>query len=266
VDVSSRNAGTVSGIVPVILFHSVADEPTVDRRFSVSRPAFEAHADAIAASSRTTLPISELASALRGQRALPERSAAITFDDGFADNYDAVHSLLRRSLCATLYITTGTIGAPGRLDRARVAELARLSGIEIGAHCVTHPYLDELRTSEVVEEVRGCKTALEDLIERDVRSFAYPHGAYDRRVRQAVIDAGYRSAAAVKNAVSHATDDPFAIARWTVTRDTPASRVAQVLEGEDVPRAWAAERLRTHAYRTARRGRRRVARALWATR
>jgi len=31
----------------------------------------------------------------------------VTFDDGFADNYDAAHSLLRRGVCSTLHVTTG---------------------------------------------------------------------------------------------------------------------------------------------------------------
>jgi hypothetical protein len=91
-----------------------------------------------------------------------------------------------------------------------------------------------------------------------IDSFAYPYGAYDARVRGAVIAAGYRSAAAVKNAVSHRDDDPFAIARWTVTSATPAKRLADVLDGRGVPLGWTRERLRTRAYRTARRQRRRL--------
>jgi peptidoglycan/xylan/chitin deacetylase (PgdA/CDA1 family) len=252
----------MSGVIPVLIYHSVADEPSIDRRFSVARARFEAHADAIAASGRTTISISALAAALRGERALPERPAAVTFDDGFSDSYDAVLSLLDRGMCATLYVVTGEIGAPGRLDRSRVEELAGMSSVEVGAHCVNHVYLDELSGHELVHEVEGSKSRLEDLVQRDVRSFAYPHGAYDGRVRQAVIDAGYRSAAAVKNAVSHSADDPFAIARWMVMRDTPASRVAEVLEGRNVPQAWASERFRTVAFRRARRGRRRLVRAL----
>jgi hypothetical protein len=73
-----------------------------------------------------------------------------------------------------------------------------------------------------------------------------------------VIAAGFRSAAAVKNAVSHPGDDPMAIARWTVTEGTPAARIAEVLEGTGVPLAWTHERPRTRAYRAVRRRRRRL--------
>jgi peptidoglycan/xylan/chitin deacetylase (PgdA/CDA1 family) len=242
----------------VLLYHSVTDEPDRDRRFAVSRATFEAHADAIKASGRQALRISDLAAGLREERPLPERVAAITFDDGFADTYCAVESLLARGLRSTVYVTTGEVGAPNRLTPSQVTELAQISRIEVGAHAVRHLFLDELDDQQLAHEVNASKVELEDLTQVPIQSFAYPHGAYDRRARQAVIDAGYRSAVAVKNAVSHRADDPFAIARWTVIAATPASRIAQVLEGQNVPLAWSHERLRTRAYRIVRRGRSRL--------
>jgi hypothetical protein len=59
-----------------------------------------------------------------------------------------------------------------------------------------------------------------------VHLLAYPHGAFDRRVREAVIEADYRSAAAAKNAVSHAAGDSYAIGRWTVTEGPLAAQIA----------------------------------------
>jgi hypothetical protein len=44
----------------------------------------------------------------------------------------------------------------------------------------------------------------------------------------------------------------------TVEASTSAERLAGVLRGEDVPVAWLRERLRTRAFRTARRARRRL--------
>jgi len=250
----------MTDIIPVLLYHSVSDDPwRGDRAYSVSRACFAAHADVVRASGRVAISISELAAGLRSERSLPGRPVVVTFDDGFADTYDAVEALLRRDMSATVYVTTGAVGARDRLSREAVAELARSPSVEVGAHGVRHRYLDELDDHELAHEVRASKAHLEDLIQVAITSFAYPHGAYNARVRQAVIRAGYHSAAAVKNAVSHAGDDPFAIARWTVTHGTPAWRIAQVLEGEGLPRAWVHERLRTRAFRTARRQRRRVA-------
>jgi peptidoglycan/xylan/chitin deacetylase (PgdA/CDA1 family) len=244
-------------VIPVLLYHSVGDCPgRQDRRWTVSRAEFARHVDAIGRSQREPMCISEVARGLRRERPLPSRPVAVTFDDGYADTYDAVEALLARGLAATVYVVTGEVGAADRLSPQHVRELAGRPSVEIGAHAVRHRRLDELPDSQLTYEIVSSKVELEQLVQSDVSSFAYPHGAYDHRAREAVIRAGYRSAAAVKNAVSHASDDPFAIARWTVTAGTSASRVLDVLEGVGVPRAWRGERVRTRAYRTVRRRRR----------
>jgi peptidoglycan/xylan/chitin deacetylase (PgdA/CDA1 family) len=252
-------------IIPVLLYHAVDDHPAAaDRHYTVDRASFAAHVRVVKASGRVGLSITQLAEALRGARRLPERPVAITFDDGFMDVCDAVATLLDRDLASTLYITTSVVGTSGQLSPAELAELAGAPGVEIGAHAVHHRRLDELGDRELAAEVGTSKAQLEDLTQKNVRSFAYPHGAYDRRVRNAVIAAGFSSGAAVKNAISHERDDPFAIARWTVTAGTPASRIAKVLEGEGAPLAWAHERVRTRAYRMLRRRRRALAQTLQA--
>jgi peptidoglycan/xylan/chitin deacetylase (PgdA/CDA1 family) len=246
-------------IIPVLLYHSVGDDqPPNDAWGAVSWEQFRAHVELIAASGRNSLTVSMLASMLRGERPLVDRPVALTFDDGYADTYEAIELLRRRGLCTTVYVTTGEIGTPRRLSDEQIATLARLPRVEVGAHGVRHRRLDELNDSELQYEVRASKWTLEQLTSRTVGSFSYPHGAYDERVRAAVITAGYKSATSVKNALSHPGDDSFAIARFTVTASVPTGRIWEVLEGKRVPLAWTGERLRTRAYRVLRRSRHRL--------
>jgi peptidoglycan/xylan/chitin deacetylase (PgdA/CDA1 family) len=247
----------VTTFIPVLLYHSVNDRaPAGERRWTVSPRDFASQLDAVAASGRTSMTVTAIAEGLRGERSLPPRPVGITFDDGFSDTYDALAVLLGRDLASTLYITTGEIGAAKRLTAQEVAEIAQMPRVEVGAHAVRHRRLDELDAREVAAEVGESRLQLEDIVQATVHSFAYPHGAYDRTVRGAVVAAGYRSAAAVKNALSHDHDDPFAIARWTVTAGTSPARITRVLEGDGVAPAWPDERLLTRVYRAVRRGRR----------
>ena len=100
---------------------------------------------------------------------------------------------------------------------------------------------------------------MEAIVGRPVDSFAYPHGYHDRAVRKMVIDAGYTSAAAVRNALSHAQDDQFALARFTVMVTAPWSTLRKMswLAGD---RQGTPERWRTSAWRQVRRFRSRKAR------
>jgi peptidoglycan/xylan/chitin deacetylase (PgdA/CDA1 family) len=251
--------------IPVLLYHRVAacDVPRHYKRFVLEPSLFEDHLRAIADAGCQPLLVSDLARALREPSAIPDRPVVITFDDGFADNLRAFEQLAAKSLSATLYVTTGWIGKPSMLT---AADLKRLSDypIEVGAHSVSHPRLDEIGDDKASAEIADSATQLEDMLGHRVRTFAYPHGCYDERTRQAVISAGYQSAAAVKNALSHPDDDPFALARWTITAQTPASQLAEVLRGGLIPKAWPNQRRRTRAYRRFRRLRRRLIQGLGA--
>jgi peptidoglycan/xylan/chitin deacetylase (PgdA/CDA1 family) len=249
-----------ASVIPVLIYHSVADLPAAGQeRFTVTPASFAQHVEPIVSSGAVALTISELARALRGERPLPERAIAVTFDDGFADTLAAVELLAAGGLTATVYVTTERIDAKDGLPLAMMHEIAG-AGAEIGAHTVTHPYLDELAPDVAAHEIRDSKEILEHHLGRTVASFAYPHGAHGTAVRDAVVDAGFDSAVAVKNAFSHPGDDPFAIARLTVMGNTPTERVRDFVHGRGAPLAWEGERLRTRAFRDARRLRRRLRR------
>jgi peptidoglycan/xylan/chitin deacetylase (PgdA/CDA1 family) len=243
--------------IPILLYHSIPREPDARDRFSVAREPFATHLDAIVESGRIPLTIGEIARGLRGEQPLPDRAMAITFDDCYENTPEAIELLGERDLRATVYVTTGQIGTRAMIGHDQLRLLAdRSDAVELGAHSVTHPRLDELSPSKIESEVNDSKRHLEQLLGRPVETFAYPYGAYDRRVREAVVDAGFQSAVAVKNALSHDEDDPWAIARWTVRRTTDAQRIAQLLDGQGAPRAWRHERLGTRGYRMVRRLRR----------
>ena len=144
-------------------------------------------------------------------------------------------------------MTTGSIGAARRLTTSDLQALATCEGIELGAHSVSHRYLDELKPHELDRETTDSRRALGDVIGRPVASFAYPYGAYDAAVRASVARSRLHRGRAVKNALSHVHDDPLAIARWIVTADASIDRVERVLDGDAIPLAWRRERLRTRA-------------------
>jgi peptidoglycan/xylan/chitin deacetylase (PgdA/CDA1 family) len=240
----------MSTIIPILLYHGVSDHAR--DHWTVSRAAFNEHVRAIRDSCRPTLTITELAEAIRG-RAVPANAMCVTFDDGFADSLTAAEQLAGHGIRSTVFATIDFLGRSGMLDTSGIVALDELPESELGAHAVRHVRLDEISTAEIAHEVQESKQRLESITGHAISSFAYPHGAYDRRVRRAVVAAGYSAGAAVKNAVSHPGDDPFALARVTVTAGTRAERIEDVLAGRGVPVAWRRERLRTIGYRHTRR-------------
>lgn len=67
-----------------------------------------------------------------------------------------------------------------------LVQLANEYPIEIGGHTVSHPVLAALTPSEQRDEVRQCKTHLEEILGRTVRSFSYPYGSRSDYTEQTV--------------------------------------------------------------------------------
>jgi peptidoglycan/xylan/chitin deacetylase (PgdA/CDA1 family) len=252
--------------IPVLLYHSVSENPSsAIARYAVAPAAFARQLDAVVESGRTALTLSEYAAALGTQR-LPQRAIVITFDDGYADFYEhAFAELVRRGLPCTLYVTTGFLEGragsrthacpPDRmLQWSQLPELAA-SGVEIGGHSHSHFQLDTLRRDNARVEIMRCKTLLEDALEAEVATFAYPHGYSSPAVKSLTRTAGYRSAAGVKNAFSSEADDPFSLARLTIFNTTDGEELGGWLRGVGARTAPAREGVSTRVWRTCRRSR-----------
>jgi peptidoglycan/xylan/chitin deacetylase (PgdA/CDA1 family) len=104
------------------------------------------------------------------------------------------------------------------------------SSIECGGHSHSHPQLDTLAPAEAAREIVQSKRLLEDHLGQNISSFAYPFGYHTAGLRRQVQEAGYRSACAVKYAMSSERTDPFALARLMVKSDTDVDALAAMLD------------------------------------
>jgi peptidoglycan/xylan/chitin deacetylase (PgdA/CDA1 family) len=80
------------------------------------------------------VPLGELVTALHGQGALPPRALAVTFDDGYADNFRLALPVLRAlAIPATVYVATGGLddGDPFWVAGVRVLVLRARDAVRL---------------------------------------------------------------------------------------------------------------------------------------
>lgn len=252
--------------IPILLYRCVEDQPSTDSKpWVVSQELFMEHLDMLVELGWVGLTVGQLTELTLAGAPIPERAVVLTFDDGFRNFTSNAWPLLKaRGLPATLYVTAGPVSGSsewpepagaGQCPTLGAVEIGGLSddGVEIGARSMTRPQLDAVGRERAWREIRDSKYALEAIVGKPVETFAYPHGYLDRETKKMVAAAGYTSAAAVRNALSHAGDDRFSLARYTVTADCTPEFLEGVLEGRNARRARRRQSLRAGAWRQIRR-------------
>ncbi len=130
---------------------------------------------------------------------------ALTFDDGFADNYQYAYPLLKKYQArATIYLAP-EIAEIDKLTQAQIQEMQASGLIEFGAHSVHHVNLSRLPDDAARAEIVQSGQRVRDLV-GTCQSFAYPFGRYDARHEAMVCEAGYTSAVSTRKRIEPVSD------------------------------------------------------------
>ncbi len=135
------------------------------------------------------------------------KTVALTFDDGYKNNYLNAHSVLTEfKIPATIFIVAGLIGQKSLWDEKdgwpsdellswpEIKEMARNS-INIGSHSLNHTRLTKEKLwPKIWAEIKFSKKVIEKEISHEVLFFSYPFGRSNFLIQQMVKWAGYSSA------------------------------------------------------------------------
>ena len=97
--------------VVILMYHRIIDIPSSPYHGIVSPEHFEQHMEYI---SRTFHPIRliDVQESIR-HNSLPNGGVVVTFDDGYADNYDHAYPILQNyQVPATIFVTSGHVDSP----------------------------------------------------------------------------------------------------------------------------------------------------------
>jgi peptidoglycan/xylan/chitin deacetylase (PgdA/CDA1 family) len=214
----------------VVAFHRVhdGDDPT---GLSIGRAMFERHCRFFKRHFRV-IELAEMVNRLERGESL-NRHLAITFDDGYRDNFENARPILEMlSLPATFFVVSQWIGSRVQpwWDRDhgvvhpwmtwdQVRALSR-RGFHIGAHTRTHADLGAVSGAAAIEEIVGGRVELERQLGMPVTLFAYPYGGPQHLAdanRALVKAAGFRCCCSCYGGIVRRRSDPFRIHRVAIS-------------------------------------------------
>jgi peptidoglycan/xylan/chitin deacetylase (PgdA/CDA1 family) len=206
----------------ILTYHAVEDGAPP---LCVDPGLFAEHLDVLADAGAVVMTVSDVAEKLR-RGDLPERAVALTFDDGFATVAEHAAPLLaERGMSATVFAVAGALGgvndwpsqpggAPRRplLGGRELVDLAR-AGLEIGSHGVEHAPLSLAGPEAIRREIVRSREMLEQVLQRPVRSFAYPYNALAGPEGRELVRSTYASACGGGMSIVRPGANPWRLAR-----------------------------------------------------
>jgi peptidoglycan/xylan/chitin deacetylase (PgdA/CDA1 family) len=195
--------GRSSRRLPILMYHRVADGVRGDAaRYCVSPGMFESHLRVLREVGAYGITLDDWRVAREERNPIEGFPILITFDDAYADFGQQAWPLLKRNgFPAHLFVVTGEVGRHNAWDSPPGEavpllgwdELRRLrdEGVEIGSHSVTHADLTTLSQADIIREATRSQVSIVRELSQTPLSFAYPYGAMDAFVANAIGSCGF---------------------------------------------------------------------------
>lgn len=198
----------------ILLYHHIAsDTPAAT---STAPEQFEAHMQYLADNDFSVWRLDELLQSLRDGVPIPDRTVAITFDDGYLSIFDTAYPRLQAlGFPFTVFINTQPINAsqPGYMNWEQVKQMAD-AGVMIANHMVNHPHMIDRQNDETAqvhlqrmrEEMLQAEAEIATHTGQSHRILAYPYGEYDNDIKQMLATEGFIGIAQNSGAISAHSD------------------------------------------------------------
>jgi peptidoglycan/xylan/chitin deacetylase (PgdA/CDA1 family) len=213
-------------MIPVLMYHRIGT-PARENRFKgqyTPEKMFARQMKYLFDHGYQTISLRDLISYAMLPAPAGDKKICITFDDGYESVYTYGFSVLQKyNFTAVVFLVADCINKTCLWDEdpepilttEQIKEMAE-AGIDFGSHSFSHRSLVELDTEELEKEVKGSKTALEELLGKQIESFSYPYGAFNETVKN-MVQQSYKVAFSTKKGIGDIQG--FALRRIDINKD-----------------------------------------------
>jgi len=207
-------ADAVPSHLTVLQYHHVSSSTPAST--SISPEQFSKHLLWLEDNNFQVVPLAEALAKIHAGEILPDKTVAITFDDGYLDNYTMAFPLLRqRSWPFTVFINPAPHDA-GRIGWASWEQLREMSaaGASIANHTSFHAFLIREKDGEskadwldrIKIDIEFAERRIKEEINQSHKILAYPYGESNQDIRQLIANMGYSAFGQHSGSVSTSSD------------------------------------------------------------
>ncbi|MBS5936737.1 polysaccharide deacetylase family protein [Clostridium sp.] len=198
--------------VPILMYHSIsAADP--NNSLLVPPEMFREQVKYLKEAGFTPMLLEDVVEAFSTGH-VPKKPVAITFDDGYADNYSEGYKILKEfDMKATFFIITDNTDADGYyLSSAQLKEMKK-GGMGIESHTSRHIEFPNISREDKKAIIQEAIDTLKEKVGVDSKFLCYPVGRYDEETMEVAEEMGVKAAVTTEGGIATASDGLYSLKR-----------------------------------------------------
>lgn len=220
---------------PILCYHRIVSPEDKASKFELNEDKFMEQMEILSKHGFSSFLVGDDPQGVLPPRDADLRRVMITFDDGYASDYNRALPVLKKfGFRAVFFVTAGLIGKQGYMTSKEIRELA-LSGASIQSHSFNHHMLAELSREEISYELKKSKEVLEEITRTEVGYISLPGGSISDAVLEKVAETGYKGVyTSMPGYRLRRLHDLAIFERFMVHSDTPSEAVLKIARKDPV--------------------------------
>ncbi len=198
--------------IPILMYHSISDSDP-NNSLLVPVKQFEEEVRWLKENGFKPMLLEDVVKAYETGY-LPKKPVAITFDDGYADNYsDAYRILKENDMKGTFFIITNNIDQDSFYMNSSMLKEMNENGMGIENHTSRHIEFTNISRGDKITIIEEGRKALKEKVGVDSNFVCYPVGKYDEETIEVEKELGIKAAVTTEYGISSASDGLHSLKR-----------------------------------------------------
>lgn len=201
--------------IPILMYHSISNsDPKNGLLVPVNQ--FEEQMKWLSENGYTTMLMDVVLDAYE-TGLVPEKPIAVTFDDGYSDNYYEAYPILKKyNQNATFFVITKGIDNGYYMDLDMLKEMQG-NGMSIQNHTYDHREMNKISKEEQLFSIGKGKEDLTEKLGLESKFFCYPVGRYNNETLEVLKELNIKAAVTTNGGISDINDGILTLDRVRIS-------------------------------------------------
>ncbi|VYU01035.1 polysaccharide deacetylase family protein [Clostridium tertium] len=198
--------------VPILMYHSISDADP-NNSLLVPPDMFREQVKYLKESGFTPMLLDDVVEAFSTGH-VPKKPVAITFDDGYSDNYTEAYKILKEyDVKATFFIITNNTDQDGYYLNSEQLKEMKSGGMGIESHTSRHLEFTNISREDKKAIIKEAVDTLNEKVGVDSKYLCYPVGRYDDETIEVAREMGVEAAVTTEGGIATANDGLHSLKR-----------------------------------------------------